>query len=118
MMNFSKGQECFVTINPWSKQGFECRQYFETKGILDEILDRDIYYVYIRKAVIQKIGQKFYTIRYQYSPDGVYWIHEIKINKEEPFYEKDKHFCCLSETYEEASNKLFEVFKEDKNYEV
>lgn len=118
MKLFYKGQNIFVTIHPLSKQGAECRQYFETKGILNEMLDRDIYNVYIRKAVVEKVGQKFYTVRYQYSPDGGYWISGIKFNKEEPFYEKDKHYCCLSETYEEASNKLSSNFCEGGDYNV
>ena len=109
-MSFYKRQECYITINPCSKQGAECRQYFEIKGCLDEILDKDMYYAYIRKAVIEKVGQKFYIVRYQYSPEGGYWIQDIKILKEEPYYEKDNQFCCLSETYEEACNKLIEVF--------
>ena len=117
-MGYYKGQECYITINPWSKQGAECLQYFETKGIIDEVLDRDMCYAYIRKAIIQKVGQKFYTIRYQYSPEGGCWLHGIKINKEEPFYEKDKQFCCLSRTYEEASNKLWEVFEKDSDINV
>ena len=117
-MNFIKGQECYITINPWTREGTECRQYFETQGMLNEILDKDMYYVYIRKAVVEKVGQKFYTVRYQYSPDGGYWCTGIKINKEEPFYEKEKQFCCLSLTYEEASNKLIEVFNKDGDINV
>ena len=109
-MSFVKGQECYIIINPCSKEGAECRQFFETQGILDEILDKDMYYVYIRKAVVEKVGQKFYTVRYQYSPNGGYWCTGIKINKEEPFYEKDNQFCCLSLTHEEACNKLIEIF--------
>ena len=117
---FYKGQECYITINPWSKQGAECRQYFETHGevVLDELLDKDMYYVYIRNAVIVKVSPKYYTIRYEYTPDGGYWIQDVKILKDKPYYEKDTQFCCLSKTYEEASNKLLESFKEDKTYEI
>ena len=119
-MSFVKGQKCFITINPWSKQGAECRQYIETHGevALEEILDRDMYYVYIRNAVIAKVSSKYYTIRYEYAPDGGYWIQDIKIFKDEPYYEKDSNFCCLSGTYEEASNKLWEAFKKDGDINV
>jgi hypothetical protein len=60
-MNFVKGQKCFITINPWSKQGAECRQYFETRGevVLDELLDRDMYYIYVRNAIIAKVSPKY-----------------------------------------------------------
>ena len=42
----------------------------------------------------------------------------IKILKDEPYYEKDNQYCCLSETYEEASNKLWEAFEKDGDYNV
>lgn len=119
-MSFVKGQKCFITINPWSKQGAECRQYFETREevILDELLDNDMYYVYIRNAVIAKVSPKYYTIRYEYAPDGGYWVQDVKILKDDPYYEKDKQYCCLSKTYEEASNKLWEAFEKDGDYNV
>lgn len=118
-MSFVKGQKCFITINPWSKQGAECRQYFETHSMVTlEDLSADMCYTYIRNAVVSKVSLQYYTIRYEYAPDGGYWIQDIKFLKDEPYYEKDTQFCCLSSTYEEASNKLFETFKKDGDINV
>lgn len=119
-MSFVKGQKCFITINPWSKQGAECRQYFETRGevVLDELLDRDIHYVYVRNAVVTKVSPKYYTIRYEYAPDGGCWIQNVKILKDELYYEKNSQFCCLSATYEEASSKFWEAFGKDGDINV
>lgn len=114
-MSFVKGQQCFVTINPWSKQGSECRQYFKTRSevVIDEF-DIDISKLYIRKAIVAKVNPKYYMIRYEYTPEGGYWIQNVKILKDEPYYEKDTQFCCLSSTYEEAYNKLRESLTRDK----
>ena len=59
-MSFVKGQQCFITIDPWSKQGAECRQYFKTRSevVLDE-LDIDISKLYIRKAIVAKVNPKY-----------------------------------------------------------
>lgn len=108
-MSFVKGQKCFITINPWSKQGSECRQYFETREEVTRDEVSDIYYIYVRNAVITKVSPKYYTIRYEYAPDGGYWIQNVKILKDEPYYEKDTQFCCLSETYEEACSKYWSI---------
>ena len=72
----------------------------------------------IRNAVVSKVSPQYYTIRYEYAPDGGYWIQDIKILKDKPYYEKDTQFCCLSLTYEEASSKLWEVFKKEGDSNV
>lgn len=113
MVELKKGQKCYVTIDPNTHQGKQCKEYIE--NFQDIIVDREVdtseNNTYIREAVIEKVGKKFYTIKYRRNPESIDWVRNVMINKEYPFYEKEKQFCCLSESYEEASKKLVDFKK-------